>query len=183
MTRTARLQLRPVASGDAACVFAIYGDPATNTFNPAGPLPDQATADHVLETWLACWRNHGFGPWAVSTNDEPAHVIGFGGLSHYDYGGVNRINLGYRFAVEAWGKGYATEVARAALENAFGALRLDDVYALVRPDHAASIRVLEKVGMRRFGTLDDAPPLAESLVFVAARTGLHPAAAPPRTAS
>ena len=62
-----------------------------------------------------------------------------------------RINLGYRLAVEAWGQGYATELGRDALALAFDTRSLPEVFGLVRPDHAASIRVLEKLGMQRFG--------------------------------
>lgn len=76
-----------------------------------------------------------------------------------------RINLGYRFAVEAWGQGYATELARDALALAFENPNVPQVFGLVRPDHAASIRVLEKVGMQHFGLLDDVPGQAPSLVL------------------
>ena len=52
-----------------------------------------------------------------------------------------------------------------ALALAFDTLSLPEVFGLVRPDHAASIRVLEKLGMQRFGLLDDVPGQAPSLVL------------------
>lgn len=167
---TARLRLRPVESDDAARLFAIYGDAQTQRFNPAGPLPDQATADKLLARWLADWAEVGFGQWAVSEQAAPDHILGFGGLSRLAYGERILPNLGYRFAVEAWGRGLATELATAALAWAFGPLALDEVYGLVRPAHTASIRVLEKVGMIQVGTLDDAVPA--SLVYRSTAPGI-----------
>lgn len=49
---------------------------------------------------------------------------------------------------DAWGKGFATEIARAIIEFGFGELKLPKIYATVDDDHAASIRVLEKAGMK-----------------------------------
>ncbi|NID15147.1 GNAT family N-acetyltransferase [Luteibacter yeojuensis] len=160
---TARLQLRPVRAADATRLFAIYGDLATQRFNPAGPLPDQAAADQLLARWLTDWAELGFGQWAVSEHGAPDHILGFGGLSRLAYGERTLPNMGYRFAVEAWGRGLATELARAAVAWAFGPLALDEVYGLVRPTHTASIRVLEKVGMTKIGTLNDAAPA--SLIY------------------
>jgi RimJ/RimL family protein N-acetyltransferase len=79
--------------------------------------------------------------------------------------GVQRVNLGYRFAVEAWGQGFATEMGKAALDYGFSSLNLKEVYGYVRPNHVASIRVLEKIGMQRWGELDDVPGQAPSLMF------------------
>ena len=67
--------------------------------------------------------------------------------------------------MQAWGQGYATEVGCDALVLAFETLGLPEVFGLVRPDHAASIRVLEKLGMQPFGVLDDVPGQAPSLVL------------------
>jgi RimJ/RimL family protein N-acetyltransferase len=81
------------------------------------------------------------------------------------------VNLGYRFATAAWGRGYATELGLAALAFGFDEHRCDEIFGLVRPQHAASIRVLEKIGMTRFATLDDVPGQAPSLVYRALRQG------------
>jgi len=166
---TARLILRRPTAGDVASVFAIYGDPETNHYNPAGPLADIRHATTTLERWMTHWDEHGFGQWAIAIGEAPDAVIGFGGITLYHYNEVQRINLGYRFAVSAWGKGYATELARAALEYGFVELNLPQVYGLVRPAHEASINVLEKIGMHRFGELDDVPGQAPSLVYRATR--------------
>jgi ribosomal-protein-alanine N-acetyltransferase len=58
------------------------------------------------------------------------------------------IEVGYLFAADCWGKAYATEAARAALDYGFTELDLDRIVAITRPENLASQRVLEKIGMR-----------------------------------
>jgi RimJ/RimL family protein N-acetyltransferase len=166
---TPRLILRQPDGADLAALFAIYGDPLTNQFNPAGPLADIGKAAVLLHGWRTQWQDQGHGAWAIATCAAPEHVIGFGGLTVHQYLDVPRLNLGYRFAHGAWGHGYATELARAALDFGFDELRAQHIFALVRPAHVASIRVLEKAGMRRVDTLDDVPAQAPSLVFRSGR--------------
>lgn len=162
---TSRLLLRPPQTEDLAGLFAIYGDPATNQYNPAGPLTRIDQAEILLAEWICHWKVHGYGLWTLATRAAPDCVIGFGGLGLREYGDVELLNLGYRFAVTAWGQGYATELSRAALEYGFDELNVPQVFALVRPAHVASIRVLEKIGMQRVDVLDDVPGQAPSFVY------------------
>ncbi|MBC3962548.1 GNAT family N-acetyltransferase [Pseudomonas simiae] len=160
-----RLIYRPPQACDVQRLFAIYGDPQTNVFNPSGPIASLEGAQRLLDKWLEQWATQGYGWWAIARTETPHHIIGFGGIAPLDYLAERRINLGYRFAVQAWGQGYATELGRDALALAFQTLGLGEVFGLVRPDHGASIRVLEKIGMQPFGVLDDVPGKAPSLVF------------------
>lgn len=169
--RSARLILKKPSEADIPRLFAIYGDPRTHTFNPAGPYPNIEKARMVMLEWLEHWHKHNFGGWTIAipsaTAGQADEVIGFGGISYLNYGDEPRANLGYRFAVEAWGKGYATEFGRFALAHAFHVWHLPEVYGLVRPHHQASIRVLEKIGMTLAGELDDVPGEAASLIYKA----------------
>ncbi|MEB2913787.1 GNAT family N-acetyltransferase [Klebsiella pneumoniae] len=61
LVQTNRLYLRPVISSDLNDLFKIYGDPATNTFNPAGPYPNIDHAKMVMNRWLDHWQTHSFG--------------------------------------------------------------------------------------------------------------------------
>ncbi|MGE8189624.1 GNAT family N-acetyltransferase [Pseudomonas sp. NPDC086278] len=166
---TARLLLRPPQVDDLASVFAIYGDPATNQFNPAGPLTRIDQAQTLLTQWMTHWEIHGYGQWTIATRDAPDCVIGFGGVDSRKYAETERLNLGYRFAVTAWGRGYATELSRAAVGFGLDELKLRQIFALVRPAHAASIHVLEKIGMQRVDVLDDVPGQLPSLVYTISR--------------
>ncbi|MBN2990544.1 GNAT family N-acetyltransferase [Pseudomonas cedrina subsp. fulgida] len=160
-----RLIYRPPHPADVLRLFEIFGDPQTNLFNPAGPMASLDAAQRLLDRWLEQWTAHGYGWWAIARAQAPQSIIGFGGIAPLDYLAERRINLGYRFAAQAWGQGYATELGRHALTLAFDTLGLPEVFGLVRPDHTASIRVLEKLGMQPFGLLDDVPGKAPSRVF------------------
>lgn len=162
---SSRLTYRQPEPADLARLFEIYGDPRTQQFNPAGPLVSINDARRVLDTWLAHWQAHGFGWWAIAQRELPETVVGFGGIAYYNYGDEPRLNLGYRFAVEAWGKGFATELGATAISHAFESLGVERIWALVRPSHNASINVLEKLSMKRCGYLDDVPGQAPSVVY------------------
>ncbi|HTD05750.1 GNAT family N-acetyltransferase [Undibacterium sp.] len=165
-TETERLVLRRPGLADIPRLFAICGDPQTNLYNPAGPYPDIQKAEAVMAAWISHWQHRGFGQWAIASKDDPAQILGFGGLAVLNYLDEPRINLGFRLATTAWGKGYAAEMAVKALELAFGHLRLSTVYAKVRPANLASISVLERIGMQRNGSIDDVPGQEQSFVYV-----------------
>lgn len=119
---TARLRLcRPVPA-DLADVFRVHGDPETQRYNPDGPDRDLAASRARLEQWLEHWAEHGFGYWVVRAASEgtvPAAadgtVLGFGGVRLEEWDGEPVLNLYYRLAPTAWGRGIATELARAAV--------------------------------------------------------------------
>lgn len=162
---THRLHLRPVMASDVDDLYRIYGDPATNTFNPAGPYPNIDYAEVVLRRWLAHWQTHGFGNWAISMRNTPEHIIGFGGVSLRSYNDVTINNLGYRFSTEAWGKGLATEFAIDAMRYGFEVLKLAEMSAVVRANHLASQKVLEKAGMRYINDIADVKDAPPSLLY------------------
>ncbi|MDR2262618.1 MAG: GNAT family N-acetyltransferase [Enterobacter asburiae] len=162
---TKRLCLRPVVASDADALFRIYGDPATNTFNPSGPYPDLHHAETVLKRWIHHREQHGFGNWAISLLDTPTSIIGFGGLSILSYDGITINNLGYRFATEAWGKGLATEFAEGTLKYGFNALKLPEIAAVVRGNHLASQKVLEKSGLKYIREIHDVKNAPPSLLY------------------
>ncbi|MET0244897.1 MAG: GNAT family N-acetyltransferase [Flavitalea sp.] len=168
MTRAKRLILSQPVDADFQRYFEIYSDPETNLFNPMGPM-DLSTARIVYRDLGTHWETHAFGLWAIR-EEGGKDIIGFGGLSYRFYGKDVRLNLGYRFDVNNWGKGFATELSEFAIAYAFDVLGFQEVYALVRPEHAASIRVLQKAGMRMIGTLGDVKGKEESLVFIALKS-------------
>jgi [ribosomal protein S5]-alanine N-acetyltransferase len=169
MQTTDRLLLRRPTDDDLEALFAIYGDPATNTFNPFGPHASIEQSKSVLDAWLKHWEERGFGQWAIATRATPEEVIGFGGVAFRLYVDQPALNLGYRLATPAWGQGYATEVADAALRHGHDDLGYLKVNAIVRPVNQPSIRVLEKIGMRRVGQLDDVPGQEPSHLYESVR--------------
>ncbi|NKI70616.1 GNAT family N-acetyltransferase [Collimonas pratensis] len=166
---SARLALRRPSSQDIAALFSIYGDPATNTFNPAGPYQNVVEAEATMERWLRQWQQHGFGQWAVSLKEDEERIIGFGGLTYALFGQQEKVNLGYRFATVAWGQGLATELSATALKFGFGTLELEEIWALVRETHQASRRVLEKVGLIQIDKVAEPLGGAGSVIYALRR--------------
>lgn len=160
-----RLACRQPVPGDRAAVLRIYGDARTSALSPLAPLASVAAADDLLRAWAAHWHTHGLGTWVISARDVPDMVVGFGGLTWRDFGGEQHPNLWYRFAPEAWGRGYATEFAAAALQHARTLGGLSEVHALVQAGNPASIRVLEKLGLRAVGTLPGTDGVSLSLHY------------------
>lgn len=165
LLNTKRLHLRPVLASDVTDLFKIYGDPATNTFNPAGPYADIDYAKTILHRWLDHWQIHGFGNWAISQQDTPGKIIGFGGLSLRSYNDVTINNLGYRFSTDVWGKGLATEFAMYTIRYGFDNIKLTEVSAVVRENHMASRRILEKTGLRYVKDIHDVKDASPSLLY------------------
>ncbi|KDM89871.1 GNAT family acetyltraansferase [Photobacterium galatheae] len=172
-----RLLMRPVCQTDLEDLFAIYGDPETNRFNPAGPFPNIQYAESVMAGWLKHWNEHGFGVWAIATQKEPENVIGFGGLSLFQFEGKTMNNLGYRLSTASWGKGYATEFSKRALSFGFVELGFEQISARVRENHLASIQVLKKSGFRNEKKIQDVMDAPASLLFQISKTEWEASAA------
>ncbi len=160
---TGRLFMNKPVESDFASFFKIHADPLTNLFNPAGPM-SEIVAIKTFETWLEHWRTYCFGPWTIRAENN-GEIIGFGGLDYKLYTDVLHLNLGYRLAATAWGKGYATELATFSIQYAFKVLQKREVFAIVRPKHLTSIKVLEKCGMLHIQNLADVPGEESSLVY------------------
>ncbi|MDI6978449.1 GNAT family N-acetyltransferase [Serratia sp. Se-RSBMAAmG] len=171
MLKTERLLLRPVNREDLDDLFRIYGDPATNTFNPAGPYPDISYARDVLNKWIEHWTTFGFGNLAIAAKECPGHTIGFGGLTVRSFESVTVNNLGYRFETEMWGRGFATEFAQFLVVYGFTELNLQQISATVRAHHLVSQNVLKKSGLRYVREIHDVPDAAPSLLYSIQREG------------
>jgi len=124
----------------------VFGDAEVMRFGD-GVQPK----DWVREWLRLCiesYRTRGFGSYAV-VEQSSGNLIGYCGLFHFpDVNGRPEIEIGYRLARSVWGKGYATEVARAIKDHAFSTLGINRLIAIIDPANAASIHVAEKIGMR-----------------------------------
>lgn len=149
---TERLCLREPAPGDFDAVHRIHADPATNAYNPAGPVSDASQTRAMMETWRRARLETGYGYWVIRASCAGA-VLGVGGIQQKIIEGIPAFNLYYRFDPEAWGRGYAVETALAALGRAASARPPRPVIALCREENAPSRRVAERAGMILAGTV------------------------------
>ena len=143
--RTARLNLREFVATDFAAVHAYSSDPRVTRYLFFGPRDEQSTAEY-LEELLASQRELPRTRFELAVEEiASGKLIGACDLSLIE---SNVVDLGYMLGVEQWGKGYATEIALALVDAAFFDLRAQRVISTVDVNNAASIRVLEKIGMR-----------------------------------
>lgn len=95
-----------------------------------------------LATNMAHWDEHGFGLWALRTQDGA--FAGRAGIRHIAVDGMDEIEIAYTFKRNLWGHGLASEIATALTEIGLSQLRLPSLIGLVFVAHGASRRVLEK---------------------------------------
>jgi RimJ/RimL family protein N-acetyltransferase len=151
--RTKRLRLtRPMAT-DSAGVFAILGDPRTVEHNPSDRLEDRGEAAELVARWVRHWEEHGFGYWCVRESGSD-RIIGYAGVKRMLMHGRPVLNLVYRFVPEVWGRGFATEAARAVVSRALDQMPAETIVARVRPDNRSSQNVALKAGLQRDATMD-----------------------------
>jgi RimJ/RimL family protein N-acetyltransferase len=145
---TGRLLLRPWRESDLEPFAALNADPAVMEHFPK-PL-DRSESDAMVAQILDHFDTHGFGFWAVEAPNTAA-LIGMIGLAvpRFETHFTPCVEIGWRLAREHWGKGYATEAARASLHYGFDQLGLDEIVAFTVPQNVRSRAVMEKIGMSR----------------------------------
>jgi RimJ/RimL family protein N-acetyltransferase len=142
---TARLYLRPFTSDDLDMFAAIRSDPEVMRFIGNGKPQSRDQTSARLKAIIEHRNRHGFGLWAA-TDKLSRDLIGFCGLQHLD--NTEEIEVGYCLAAHCWGRGLASEAARASLRYGFEELSSERIVAVVQPENLASCRVLEKVGLK-----------------------------------
>jgi ribosomal-protein-alanine N-acetyltransferase len=143
--RTERLILREFVKSDFDAVFAYSSDPKVTRYLFFGPRDEESTAEY-LEELLASQIEQPRTRFELAVEEAASgRVIGACDLSVIE---ANAVDLGYMLGTQDWGNGYATEISLALLEAAFRELRAERVISTVDVNNGASIRVLEKIGMR-----------------------------------
>lgn len=168
--RTRHLTLRPPVPDDDDFLYALHSDPALYGLAPWARVTDREELEAMTAAWRATWQEHGFG-YFVADDADTGEPLGLAGVRPADPG---RLNLAYRFAAAAQGRGLGRESARAVV--VFAAEWLPDhvVEAVIRPGHEASIRTAEAAGLLSVGEISHAGDPAEagvSLLLEAPRAG------------
>jgi RimJ/RimL family protein N-acetyltransferase len=146
-----RLVLRGLRKKDAPAVFRIYRDPEVIRYWSSPPHKDISESESLIADTQTQFSARTMLEWgaALATTNE---VIGTCTLLNIDIS-HRRAEIGYAFAREFWGRGYASETVELAIAFAFGPMDLHRIEADVHPDNAGSLRLLEKQGFRREGYL------------------------------
>ena len=160
---TERLLLRELMPADAAGMFALESDPAVHQFLGNRPVATQAESEAMIEFVRRQYRENGIGRWAVELR-ATGEFLGWAGLKLMQEplnGHVDFHDVGYRFIRQFWGRGFATEAARASVAYGFDVLHLPVLYATADLRNQASRMVLGKVGFRHVSEFDyDGVPTA-----------------------
>lgn len=140
--RTDRLLLTPLTPADIDDVHGVFSDARTWTHLPAGRHVVRASTVDLVQRKIGGRARHGLGSWGVRSAADHA-FLGVGGV---DMTAAGVWNLGYRLAPSAWGHGYATEIARAAV-TAANDLAAVPITGRVLTNNPASAAVLERAGL------------------------------------
>jgi RimJ/RimL family protein N-acetyltransferase len=112
-----------------------------------GGVRDEAAIADYLARNLDHWAEHGFGIWMLRDSQTGA-MIGRAVLRHLDIDGSDEVEVGYGFLPQFWGRGLATEIARACVRIGLEELGFPSLVAITLRSNRGSQRVLEKAGLR-----------------------------------
>lgn len=146
---TDRLILRMFRDDDLDDYAEMCGDAEVMRFIGDGRPLSRSEAWRNMAMIVGHWHLRGYGIWAVEERESGKLI---GRLGFFNPDGWPGFEIGWLLGREYWGKGYATEGARTALEFGFRVLNRDHVISLIRPENKASIRVAERLGERLEGT-------------------------------
>jgi RimJ/RimL family protein N-acetyltransferase len=142
---TERLLLREWRDADREPFAALNGDPRVMEHFPS--LLSREESDALVDRIVAHWQEDGHGLWAVERTVDRA-FLGFTGLTPGGSADMPPfVEVGWRFAVDAWGHGYATEAARAAVAWGFDVLGLDEIASWTTVANVKSRGVMQRIGM------------------------------------
>lgn len=158
---TDRLELRRFTDSDVDNLVWLDSDPAVMRFLTGEPTERSEIEHNVLPKVLHDYQLSALGRFAVIERSSVGFV-GWVALQPPVSGDLSEVELGYRFASSAWGRGYATECSRALINKGFAECGIQRVWAQTMAVNVASRRVLEKVGLTYVRTFyqhfDDALP-------------------------
>jgi ribosomal-protein-alanine N-acetyltransferase len=165
---THRLRLRELTEADAADLFRIYHDPIVMRFMGPPPLTVDEERENIRRHRRQYYHRYGYGLWGtvLRANDV---LIGRCGLLGTRINGRMETELSFLLDRGCWGRGYATEAARAILQVAAARFRRERLVAVIHPDNVASLRAVERLG---FVYEHDVPYRDFGLVRLYAREGL-----------
>lgn len=148
---TARLILRPFRADDVGAQAAMIADPVVMTHLGGQPLPRE-DAWRKLLCGAGLWSLFGYGYWAVERREDGRFIgqVGFADFKRDMAPSIEGLpEMGWLFAADTFGRGYASEAVAAGLDWIDGALAPRQTVAIISPQNSASIRVAEKAGFDR----------------------------------
>ncbi len=163
LIETPRLLLRKPEPNDLEPLFQIHADPASNRYNPVGPVRDRETFQEELNRWIKHHESYGFGYYVIIDKSDAGYV-GVCGLKHTLIRGQTYLNLYYRITPEKMRRGYVKEAARVIIDSVLQwkedetespSPRSRIIVALTLNTNIPSIRTAQSLGLKHDPGLDD----------------------------
>jgi len=151
---TERIILREILPTDRDGLFAVDSDPDVNIFLGKKPVEKIEQIDEIIKFIRKQYVDNGIGRWAL-IEKHTNNFIGWCGLKlvrELTNNHINYYDLGYRLNKSYWGRGFATEAAKATLRYGFDNMKLNDIYAMTDSQNIASRNVIEKIGLKYVDT-------------------------------
>jgi RimJ/RimL family protein N-acetyltransferase len=142
---TPRLKLRPCHPADIDALHRLWTDPGVRKYLWDDEVISHELAGEIVANSIDDFATRGFGHWII-TRKEQNELIGWAGLR--EFGTMPAIEVLYGITPACWGQGLAVEATRAILHYGFTRLNLSRIYAGTDAPNTASLRVMEKLGMR-----------------------------------
>ncbi len=144
LIETYRCRLREMQAEDGAVFYELNSDPDVLKYTGDEPFASVEAATAFLKNYDA-YRKYGMGRWVIERKSDQA-ILGWCGLKFLPE--EQEVDIGYRLFKKFWGQGYATETSRACLEYGFNTLQLPRIIGRSAVANGASVRVLEKCGLK-----------------------------------
>jgi RimJ/RimL family protein N-acetyltransferase len=164
--QTARLTLARPRLDDLPAYDRVIGDARVPEHQFPARFRTPELNEMLLRKAIEHWETHGFGPWVVWLDGE---LIGRAGLMTSTFEGRECVEAKWFLSPGHWGRGYATEAARAALDLGFGELGLEEILAWTMTTNLPSQAVMRRLGFEELGPIERAG--LPHVAFRATRTG------------
>lgn len=148
LIETERLLLRMFRAEDLDTVYHLFSDADVQKHLSVENKRTREQLKVTLKNLVSRWDERGFGVWCV-TEKKTDEIVGYCGFQYFD--DMPEVEIIFAFLKNFWGKGFATEAAKACLRYWFEELTSDEMFAATSPKNFASLRVLEKIGMSYVG--------------------------------
>jgi [ribosomal protein S5]-alanine N-acetyltransferase len=152
---TARLMLRPLDAGDANALHRVSNEPGVRRYLWDDEPIEEATSRDLIAQSNRTFSEEDVGLFGVRMRGRE-DLLGFCGFVRLE--GMKEPELLYELTQEVWGKGIATEAARACVQYAYGEVGMERVIAGADAPNTASLRVIEKLGMEYLGNINPSAP-------------------------
>lgn len=153
---TERLLLREILPSDVDGMFEMDSDPEVHKYLGNKPVKTKDEASQVIESIRSQYVQHGIGRWAVieKETDSFAGWCGLKLIAEETNNHIHYHDIGYRLLKRYWGKGFASESAKASIAYGFKKLQLKTIYGIADANNLSSGKVLRKVGLKYVETFE-----------------------------